>query len=565
MGKNQHSKDLMHIRPTEWAQDGAGFKVKKTPFSKLPLDCCFLSLQPFEKPVGTRDGQVFDVQFIIPYIKKFGRNPVTGGKLEVRDLVPLHFHKNVEGKIHCPVLFKAFTNHSHVVINAATGHVYSAEAMEELNRKVKNWKDLITDAPFTLKDIVTIQHGDDLASREIAKFYFMVEGQQEEVVKTITHKKAAKSVAEEEEDQLKIRRNPAMQRIYEEKAKIQAEKDAEKQLALANQTDADAADPKGQAPNEGRERQRNERFTDGAVAESFTSTATPLRRKNELRLMTEGEDLEELYNIVRKDKTKGYVRVVTSEGMLNLELHCNIVPRTTDNFLRLCEKGYYDNTIFHRLIHNFMMQGGDPTNTGKGGKSAFEDGKPFKDEFDARLTHQGPGVVSMANNGKNTNKSQFFISLKSCQHLDLKHSVFGRVVGGLQLIDIFNTWETGGEINAAFKDRPKKPITILRTEVFKNPFKDAVIELQKPKVEKIINAEAAWFSNRSDPMEKHKQRNSTEVGKYIADELAPLPGEKRKKPAELPSEEMEYATVPQKTKKIRTSLDFNVFTSGRED
>merc|ERR1719160_1129706 len=191
-------------------------------------------------------------------------------------------------------------------MNAASGHVYSAEAMEELNRKVKNWKDLITDQPFKLADIVTIQHGDDLGSREVARFYFMVEGQQDEVVATITHKKAKLAPEQEEEDKLKIRRNPAMERIYEEKARIAAEKDAEKQLALQEEAakETDAAAAKGQAPNEGRERKKNERFTDGMVAESFTSTATPLRRQNDLRTMTEEEDLEELYNVVRKNKTK---------------------------------------------------------------------------------------------------------------------------------------------------------------------------------------------------------------------------------------------------------------------
>merc|ERR1712129_300826 len=192
---------------------------------------------------------------------------------------------------------------------------------------------------------------------------------------------------------------------------------------------------------------------------------------------TEEEDLQDIYDAVRKGKQKGYVRLVTSEGMLNVELHTDMVPRTTANFLRLCERDYYSGTVFHRLIQNFMMQGGDPTGTGKGGESAFEKGKAFKDEFDSRLCHQGPGVVSMANSGKNTNRSQFFVSLKSCQHLDNKHSVFGRVVGGLQLLGVFNNWDTGAD------DRPKKEIKLIRTEVFKNPFKEAMIEAAKPKVE----------------------------------------------------------------------------------
>lgn len=569
MGKNQHSKDQLHIRPTEWAQDGAGFKDRKkaTPFSKLPLECCFLSLQPFDKPVGTREGQVFEVQFIIGYIKRYGRNPVSGGKLEVSDLVPLHFHKNNEGHYHCPVTYKVFTNHSHVVMSAVSGHIYSYEAVEQLNLKNKNWKDLMTDQVFKASDIVTIQHGDDLTSREVAKFYYMVEGQQEEVVRTITHKKAKLTAEQEEEDSKKIRRNPAMERIYEEKAKLVAEREAEKAAKAAEEAakEKKEEDKRGAAPNEGKERKRNERFTDGMVAESFTSSATPLRTKNDLRLMNEEEDLQDVYNIVRKSKTRAYVRLVTSEGLLNLELYTNIVPRTTDNFLRLCEKDYYNGTIFHRLIQNFMIQGGDPTNTGRGGESAFEGGKAFKDEFDSRLSHQGPGVLSMANNGKNTNKSQFFITLKSCTHLDNKHSIFGRVVGGLQLLDVFNKMETGEQESdgAMHKysapDRPKKDIKILRTEVFKNPFKEAVAELAKPKVEAVVDPVATWFSNRRDPMEDHRNRASTEVGKYLEQAPPPLPGQPKRKPEELPQEEMEYAAVPKKNKRARTSFDFSAF------
>merc|ERR1719401_2399948 len=101
------------------------------------------------------------------------------------------------------------------------------------------------------------------------------------------------------------------------------------------------------------------------MAESFTSTVKALTTQNELRLQTEEEALQDLYDTVRKKKAKGYVRLITSEGMLNVELHADIAPRTSDNFLRLCEKDYYNNTVFHRLIHNFMIQGGDPTGTGK--------------------------------------------------------------------------------------------------------------------------------------------------------------------------------------------------------
>jgi len=156
----------------------------------------------------------------------------------------------------------------------------------------------------------------------------------------------------------------------------------------------------------------------------------------------------------------------------------------------------------------------------------------------------------MANSGKNTNRSQFFVSLKSCEHLNNKHSVFGRVVGGLNLLDTFNKWECDA------KDKPLKEIKLIRTEVFKNPFAEVIKEASKPKVEQVVDPVATWFSNRRDPMSEHRKRNSDEVGKYFPSDLATLPGEKKKK-SELPQEEVEYASVAQKAKRIRTSFDFS--------
>mmetsp|Transcript_21401 Transcript_21401/g.47431 ORF Transcript_21401/g.47431 Transcript_21401/m.47431 type:complete len:548 (-) Transcript_21401:83-1726(-) len=547
MGKNQHSKDGLHLRPTEWAQDGAGYKQRKrSPFAKLPLHCCSLSLQPFESPVATRDGAVFEVSNILAYVKKFGRNPVTGGRLEVSELIPLHFHHNAEGKIQCPVTFKVFTDNSHVAANLASGHVYSYDTLVELNRKVKNFTDLITSKPFEwTTDVVVLQDPDNIEAREVAKFYYMQQGQQDQVIAEITDREAAKKGITREKKNEKIRKDAAFERIYEEKKRLAEEK--EQEAAAKGETPSDAS----AVAIADRPRKTNERFTSGEVAESFTSTATPLRSQNNMRLLTEEEELQEIYELVRRKKEKGYVRIVTSEGMLNIELHTDIVPLTTDNFLRLCERNYFDDTIFHRLIKNFMIQGGDPEGTGRGGQSGFDGGKAFRDEFDSRLSHQGPGVVSMANNGKNTNRSQFFVSLKSCAHLDLKHAVFGRVVGGLNLLTVLNGWETDD------KDRPRKEIKLIRTEVFKNPFKEAAIEAAKPKAEKVVDNVAQWFSNRRDPMEKHKNRSSTAVGKYL--EL-PAPALAKKQPVEeLPEEEMEYVNVAQKVKKPRTDFDFTTW------
>merc|ERR1740130_56617 len=100
---------------------------------------------------------------------------------------------------------------------------------------------------------------------------------------------------------------------------------------------------------------------------------------------------------------------------------------TCENFVGLCDRGYYKGVPFHRLLRNFMVQGGDPTGTGTGGEAIW--GKPFADEITSKYKHEGRGVLSMANSGVNSNGSQFFITFKSCSHLDGKHSIFGRVVG----------------------------------------------------------------------------------------------------------------------------------------
>lgn len=118
-----------------------------------------------------------------------------------------------------------------------------------------------------------------------------------------------------------------------------------------------------------------------------------------------------------------------------VQLFCDVAPRACDNFLRHCKSGYYQGTLFHRLIPGFMVQGGDPTGTGTGGKSAFDQGLPFADEFSFTKTHSERGVLAMANSGPGTNRSQFYITFSSCPHLDRKHTVFGRVVGGMDALD----------------------------------------------------------------------------------------------------------------------------------
>lgn len=130
------------------------------------------------------------------------------------------------------------------------------------------------------------------------------------------------------------------------------------------------------------------------------------------------------------DPKQSYTAVIhTDNGDITLALHADKTPKTVNNFVFLARQGFYDGTIFHRVIADFMAQGGDPTGSGRGGP-----GYKFGDEFHPSLRHDKPGVLSMANAGPGTNGSQFFITHVATPWLDNKHSVFGQVTGGMDVL-----------------------------------------------------------------------------------------------------------------------------------
>jgi cyclophilin family peptidyl-prolyl cis-trans isomerase len=130
------------------------------------------------------------------------------------------------------------------------------------------------------------------------------------------------------------------------------------------------------------------------------------------------------------DPQKIYTSILRTEiGDITIRLHADKAPKTVNNFIFLAKQGFFDNTIFHRVIANFMAQGGDPTATGTGGP-----GYRFADEFHPNLRHDKPGILSMANAGSNTNGSQFFITQLPTPWLDNKHTVFGQVSAGMDVL-----------------------------------------------------------------------------------------------------------------------------------
>ncbi len=143
----------------------------------------------------------------------------------------------------------------------------------------------------------------------------------------------------------------------------------------------------------------------------------------------------------------------TNHGTIEIELFDEDAPKTVENFVKLARDGFYDGVTFHRVIPDFMIQGGDPTGTGSGGP-----GYTFEDEFNERKAVRG--ALAMANAGPNTNGSQFFIvTAEATPWLDGKHTVFGRVTSGMETVNAISAVETDGN------DKPREPVTIERVEL----------------------------------------------------------------------------------------------------
>lgn len=141
----------------------------------------------------------------------------------------------------------------------------------------------------------------------------------------------------------------------------------------------------------------------------------------------------------------------TNQGNIELKLMPSIAPKTCENFIGLVKKGYYDGTIFHRVIKGFMIQGGDPTGTGRGGQSIW--GAKFEDEVKSNVKFDKAGILAMANAGPNTNGSQFFITTVPTPHLNMKHTIFGEVVSGYDVVEAIENAATGPTDKPLFEQK----------------------------------------------------------------------------------------------------------------
>mmetsp|Transcript_42692 Transcript_42692/g.103247 ORF Transcript_42692/g.103247 Transcript_42692/m.103247 type:complete len:418 (-) Transcript_42692:54-1307(-) len=412
----------------------------------------------------------------------------------------------------------------------------------------KNWFDLTTGKKFSPKKDVLIlndpQNEDVQKQRDIQGFW---------------HIQNSRSL-DQKKQQTNVQHSVTATRIMD---KLQQDK---KKRSTPGSTSNDTENSSGNKPPSKRlkifsDDVTNVQYTSGKASGSFTSTAMDVRNDNTTREATQEEVLQAQFQVMRAQKEKGYVRMITNMGDLLLELQCDIAPRTCTNFLGLCQAKKYDGTSFHRSIPSFMIQGGRHI-SGDGKDDASLWGGAFADEFDDRLKHDQRGVLSSANAGPNTNKRQFFITFKATPHLDRKHSVFGQVVDGEKVLKEMEKVATDK------KDRPIQPIKILATEILVDPAKEAEdkeyarleglaearTETERQKKARSLGKTAAPIDRRSGGIDN---RNSTPtIGKYLPQTMT--------QSVDLSAENDSITSIPAakiKGEKAKTKTQFGNFSS----
>ncbi|KAK7905991.1 cyclophilin peptidyl-prolyl cis-trans isomerase Cyp8 [Exophiala xenobiotica] len=514
MGKGT---DKLYITHSEWASSdaysasaGSGVRADTSghaAFKRLPFNFCALSLQPFNTPVCTSEGIIFDHENIIRWLLKHDTNPTDGKPLKQQDLIKLNFAKNDGGEYVDPVTYKVFTDNTHIVAirHGDSANVFAYDTVERLNIRAKMWRDLVSDEEFSRKDIITLQDPQNIESRNLSSFKYLKEGEDSGIPKEEAFINSASlgSAAD-----LKI------MKAKEALAKARAERANAQSLASKDKSQSSNASRNTTAVSKSKPTPYNATgHTSGLAAASFTSTGVTPHTSAALALMSDEEYLLKRGRV----KEKGYVRLSTTVGDLGLELYPEYAPKAVWNFIRLAQKGYYNGIIFHRNIRNFMIQTGDPTGTGRGGASIW--GKNFEDEIEGPLKHNTRGVVSMANKGKNTNSSQFFIIYRATSHLDRKHTIFGHVVedDGASMNVLKELEDTPVDAN----DRPKDEIKILDAVVLIDPFEEfwknkaEMEQTEKDKEERKRDDRTTWTGKRIRNDGTIESDAGGGVGKYL--------------------------------------------------
>lgn len=490
----------------------------------------------------TSDGTIFDHTNILSWLKKHGTNPVTGKSLDSEDLIKLHFAKNEDGEMVDPVTFKVFGDNTHLAAIGKSGNVFAYDTIERLNVKAKMWRDLVSDEEFGRKDIIVLQDPQNVEARNLTSFKYLRDG-----VSTLTEEQLmdrndpSRNVNKEALGNAAVVLKPKKEEMPPPSSVLRtavkkpqrppppptppAPSPAATQSSLVKPS---AKVSKPSSTNNSRSIPYNAaQHTTGKAAASFTSTGLTPYTSSERALLTD----EEYMLKPRRVKQKGYARIRTNHGAIDIELLPEFAPRAVWNFIQLAKTGYYTGVTFHRNIRHFMLQGGDPTGTGKGGASTW--GKNFADEFDGPSSHDARGIVSMANKGKNTNSSQFFITYRPAKQLDRKHTIFGRVVVG---DNPSSSMETLSRIeNVKVTEADKRPVEdVIMTEVliYVDPFEEFLREKRQREEKEREDQEMERRGGRDDDVvtwtgkrlreninNNHINTTKNTVGKYFFQSL----------------------------------------------
>jgi peptidyl-prolyl cis-trans isomerase-like 2 len=515
--KDKQYQSAREHRATQQERSGsAGIAGGGVVQRRLPFSHCALTLVPFETPVCNRQGILFENTAVVAFILRHKVDPVTGEAADTSSLIHLNMDKNEEGVWQCPIMTKPFTDHSKVIAiiqpDGKVANVYSNEAYQELNVKTKNYEDLQSGAKFDKNKHVLVLF--DPSDEELNRA---------RDINTFYHVRNARELEKTKEPESRVRHNTATSRVMEKLQKVELQRQDKRKADRMEEskrthdivTADDTAFTTSYFSKDGKRLKVLAQDVTGVAytenqgaATSLTSTAVRVVHDNAGREATLEEIVQGQCAALKSLQKKGLVRLRTNRGTLTLELHCDMVPRTCLNFMGLCQAHKYDNTLMHRLIPKFMIQGGKPASDDEKEECLW--GGAFVDEFDDRLKHKGPGIVSMANAGANTNKRQFFITFATCGHLDRKHSVFGKVVDGNHVL---SEWE---QIAADKRERPRQEIKILGTDVLVDPTKEAR-ELEQERLEKIIALrlkKSNFNDNTASP--KHVPPASIpQIGRYL--------------------------------------------------
>lgn len=391
-----------------------------------------------------------------------------------------------------------------------------------MNIKQKNWHDLVDDKEFGRKDIITLQDPQNAESRNLSQFKYLQEGGEALLTPEQVEERKEGSVNVDALGRIGDKVLRAKEAVEKARREREATGDINRSSKALQKSWTGAIGPKNPAIQEKKLAHNAATYTTGRAAASFTSTGLTPETSGERAILSQDEWMLK----PKRVKIKGYARVETNLGDLTIELQTETAPKAVWNFVKLSQRGYYRDVKFHRNIKNFMIQGGDPTGTGRGGQSIW--GKNFQDEFDGPLVHNARGIMSMANKGKNTNSSQFFITYKPAKHLDRKHTIFGKVVDGLDVLDKMEATPVD-EAN-----RPLKELVIKDVVVFLDPFEEFLkqkdqqekVEAHKAEIQRqggTDDDKTTWTGKRIRGDGSVEQAGG--VGKYLKGALASQPEE----------------------------------------